>query len=168
MVNNEMLNLEDAMNVLGYEDLARILGEAYNQAARGKGSERHGSTKAVQGLPWGDQPIMTINRQLGSIDGALYQVIKKATEVQNLPTLEAKVKELYGSIVYAAAAIKLLEEGATEPPLKVLGMDCRIVDSPNAISSYAALSLARHHGATAVDISYNLARELKECAPNGL
>lgn len=98
------------MNVEGYEELSRILRAAYDQAARGKGAERHGSTKGASNLPWVEQPIMKINELLGSVDGALYQVIKKATEVQNLPTKERKIAELYGSIVYAAAAIYLIEE----------------------------------------------------------
>lgn len=97
------------MNVPGYEELASILQGAYDQAARGKGAERHASTKMQNSLPWTEQPIMGINLQLGSVDGALYQVIKKATEVQNLDSVERKVRELYGSIVYAAAAIHLLQ-----------------------------------------------------------
>lgn len=98
------------MDVPGYERLKEILHGAYDQAARGKGAVRHANTKARVDLDWPEQPIFQINRDLGSIDGALYQVKKKVGEVQNLPSYEAKISELRGAIVYAAAAIGLLQE----------------------------------------------------------
>ena len=53
------------MDVPGYEDLAAVLTAAFDQAARGKGKERHANGRAFT-----DQPIFEINRMLPSkIDG---------------------------------------------------------------------------------------------------
>lgn len=95
--------------VPGYEPLARILGLAYDQSAKGKGKERHANAK-----PFLKQPIMEIGRMLGSTaDGEFYQVIKKAQEASNMVakgnTSGAKA-ELLGVIVYAAATYLLIEE----------------------------------------------------------
>lgn len=95
--------------VPGYEPLARVLGLAYDQSAKGKGKERHANAK-----PFLKQPIMEIGRMLGSTaDGEFYQVIKKAQEASNMVakgnTSGAKA-ELLGVIVYAAATYLLIEE----------------------------------------------------------
>lgn len=97
----EILTLEA---VEGYEDLARILMLAYNQAARGKGVERHG----VKGEIWSEQPIIRHQRAYG-VGFTLGQAAKKAEEAMSLPSDRARF-ELLGSIVYLAAAIKYLEE----------------------------------------------------------
>lgn len=82
-----------------YVELKRVLKEAYNQAASGKGKERHACDK-----PFVNQPILEIARMVG--DGYLLgQAMKKTQESQRLPTTQAKVKELLGAINYLAAAV---------------------------------------------------------------
>jgi hypothetical protein len=95
------------LDVPGYDHLARILALAYDQAARGKGKERHGN-----GLPFDKQPIMEIARMSG-LGGHIYQVMKKAQEAGTMHAngySDAAIKEFYGVINYAAAAVKLIEE----------------------------------------------------------
>lgn len=96
--------------VEGYESLASILKEAYEQAAVGKGRERHGN-----GLPFDEQPMQTISQLLDSENGMAFQAIKKMQEGIRLPTTDAKVRELLGTIVYTAGIILYLrrkDEGA--------------------------------------------------------
>lgn len=88
----------------GYEALYRILCEALEQSASGKGRERHAS-----GEPWEEQPIVEICRWLGSNHGTLFQAIKKLRESARLRP-EAARREMLGAIVYTAAAIYYLEE----------------------------------------------------------
>lgn len=97
---------DDNKPVPGYEPLANVLQRAYAQASKGKGKERHAG-----GLPFAQQPILTIPRQHDSIDGALYQAAKKAGEARTLPTRQRAVTELLGAINYLAAAVILIEEG---------------------------------------------------------
>ncbi len=95
--------------VPGYEPLARVLGLAYDQSAKGKGKERHANEN-----PFLKQPIMEIGRMLGSTaDGEFYQVIKKVQEASNMVArgnASAAKAELLGAIVYSAAAYLLIEE----------------------------------------------------------
>ena len=96
-----------------YFALAAVLGDALEQASKGKGKERHANAR-----PFLDQPIMAIGRMLGSTaDGEFYQVIKKAQEASNMVargnTSGAKA-ELLGVIVYAAAAYLLIEESESQ------------------------------------------------------
>lgn len=83
-------------DVPGYEELADALVEAYHQAARGKGQERHGL-----GKPFMDNPIMKEVRELGPAS-LVYQVRKKSREAMNLPLHMAK-NEMLGSMIYSAA-----------------------------------------------------------------
>lgn len=87
-----------------YESLAKVLRRAYNQAARGKGKERH-----ADGNAFDEQPMTTINAMLGSVDGFLYQAIKKTVESKRLPKDRA-VAELLGAINYLAGAVIALEK----------------------------------------------------------
>lgn len=95
--------------VPGYEPLARVLGLAYDQSAKGKGKERHANAR-----PFAKQPIMEIGRMLGSTaDGEMYQIIKKVQEASNMVArgnAPAAKAELLGAIVYAAATYLLIEE----------------------------------------------------------
>jgi hypothetical protein len=88
--------------------LWQVLLAAHQQAMNGKGKDRHGG-----GLPFEQQPIMAIARMLdGSIDGHLYQIMKKAQEAGRMAKRgdqDAAVRELHGAIVYAAAAVMVLE-----------------------------------------------------------
>jgi len=87
-----------------YNKLADILHQAYVQAAEGKGKERH-----ADNLPFDQQPICRIGRRKGH-GFTQGQIWKKILEVDNLPTTEAKIREMLSIIVYAAADIILYEE----------------------------------------------------------
>lgn len=89
-------------DVPGYEKLADVLHRAYEQAALGKGKERHANDK-----PFHLQPI-AIGAQHFGIGALLFQTFKKAEEAQRLPK-EMAIKELLGGIVYLSAAINELE-----------------------------------------------------------
>lgn len=83
----------------GYDRLFRVLMAALDQAASGKGKERHAS----DGVAFEDQPMSSINRTLNSVDGFLYQAAKKAQESRRLPSGRAQA-ELLGAINYLAGA----------------------------------------------------------------
>ena len=87
-----------------YDILRKILDEAYDQAATGKGKERH-----ANGKPWDEQPIAEIGRMVGTGFNT-GQAIKKLQESSRMEG-ETAVRELLGSIVYAASAIMLIREG---------------------------------------------------------
>jgi len=89
-------------DVPGYEVLANIMHRAYEQAALGKGKERHANDK-----PFHLQPI-AIGAQHFGIGSTLFQMFKKAEECQRLPA-DAAVRELLGAMVYAAATIMEIE-----------------------------------------------------------
>ena len=87
-----------------YLPLLRTFLGALEQAAYGKGRERHAND-----LPFTEQPILTMARMLGSDAGLAQQVIKKTIEARSLPSKTARINELRGTLVYAAAMI-LFEE----------------------------------------------------------
>lgn len=87
-----------AMAVPGYELLADVLKRAYDQAAVGKGKERH-----ANGEPFDEQVMQDGARRFG-VGALLFQAFKKSEESQRLP-LERGVAELLGSIVYLAGAV---------------------------------------------------------------
>lgn len=89
-------------DVPGYEKLADVLSRAFEQAALGKGKERHANHK-----PFHLQPI-AIGAQHFGIGSLLFQTFKKSEEAQRLPK-EMAIKELLGGIVYLSAAIIELE-----------------------------------------------------------
>lgn len=92
-----------AIDCGGYENLRSILDEAYEQAASGKGKERH-----ANGKPWEEQPIAEIGRMVG-VGFNTGQAIKKLQESTRMEP-EAACRELLGAIVYAASAIMLIRE----------------------------------------------------------
>lgn len=89
--------------VPGYDELFNILALAYDQAARGKGKERHANN-----LPFDQQPLMHLADKFGT-GFLLGQAAKKLEESTGLP-YGADVKELLGSIVYTCAAVMHLEK----------------------------------------------------------
>lgn len=94
------------MVVPGYQELARVLTEAFNQAARGKGKERHANDK-----PFTEQPIMQIANMVGT-GGHAYQIMKKTQEAQGMVhkgDFNHAIHEMRGAIVYAAAMILFIE-----------------------------------------------------------
>ena len=92
-----------------YAPLRRVLDAAYDQAANGKGKERHANNK-----PFTDQPIMEIARMVGP-GYQLGQAMKKAQEaggmIQRGQPDRARA-ELLGAINYLAACVLLIEEAA--------------------------------------------------------
>lgn len=90
-----------------YAPLAAILQEAYDQAASGKGRERHANDRAFI-----DQPILEIGRMCGpGFDTG--QSIKKQQEAMGMLSRgedDAAIRELLGAINYAAAAVILIRE----------------------------------------------------------
>lgn len=92
----------------GYAVLADVLARAFEQAARGKGAERH----QVGGEDFADQVILQGARRFG-VGAMLFQAFKKCEESQRL-AYPAAVKELLGAIVYTAAAVIALDEKAQD------------------------------------------------------
>ena len=91
----------------GYFSLESVLDLALEQSAVGKGKERHAND-----LPFIDQPIMQISRQVG-VGFPLGQAMKKAGESSGMLSRgekEAAKRELLGAIVYLAAAYIYIEE----------------------------------------------------------
>lgn len=99
------------MNTPGYESLAAVLQRAYDQAAKGKGAERHAVSR-----PFTEQPMQSISGLLGSPDGLLYQAMKKVQESKRLDK-DAGVRELLGAVNYLAGAIIFIEAGSERPVL---------------------------------------------------
>lgn len=103
-----------------YDELARILNEAFAQASTGKGRQRHAHSPV--GLrPWHEQPILANARQVGPAGPAM-QTMKKSQEAIAMASrgdYDSAIAEFYGAIVYAAATIKVLEE------MKAVGMNTR-------------------------------------------
>jgi len=92
------------LDAQGYDRLAMVLLGAFKQAAHGKGKERHADAQ-----PFEDQPMVSINKTLGTIDGYLFQAAKKAHEAKRLPKDRA-IAELLGAINYLAGAVIHIED----------------------------------------------------------
>lgn len=92
--------------VPGYELLQDVLERAYNQAAVGKGAERH-----ADGLPFHGQPMQKIADRRG-IGFILGQADKKSEEAQGMlerGQRDAAIQELLGAIVYLSGAVIWIE-----------------------------------------------------------
>lgn len=103
--DDERFTLEGAFNEAvddpdhPYHGLAWVLMGAFEQAALGKGKERHANELAFE-----DQKMQTICRSQGHVGGMIYQICKKAMESEKMDP-GARIRELEGVIVYAAGAI---------------------------------------------------------------
>lgn len=95
------------MNVEGYEQLAAVLQDAYDQASKGKGAARHAT-----GKPFHEQPMQDLIRLYGP-GFALGQAGKKMQESQRMDR-DAAERELLGAIVYIAGAIIAARGGKAE------------------------------------------------------
>lgn len=82
-----------------YDSLLSVLMDAYNQAANGKGSERHG-----EGLNFEDQDMLGIMDNVGEGFG-LGQAMKKIVESGRKKNKVLARAELLGAIVYLAGTI---------------------------------------------------------------
>lgn len=80
----------------GFEELEDVLGGALDQAAVGKGRERHGE----DGVPFGEQLIA----RLAPYPFCVGQACKKAIESVRLSSDRAE-RELLGAINYLAAEV---------------------------------------------------------------
>lgn len=96
------------LDAAGYEKLAGVLGRAFQQAAYGKGHERH-----ANGEPFHEQVMQTGAQRFGT-GALLFQAFKKSEESQRLPRDRA-VAELLGAIVYLAGAVISMERTAPVP-----------------------------------------------------
>lgn len=96
-----------AMATKGYEALAGILQEAHDQAASGKGKERHANAR-----PFMQQPILEIGRMcgLGYPTGQAQKKTQEAVGMFNRGEHKRAEAELLGAINYLAAAILLIRE----------------------------------------------------------
>ena len=86
-----------------YISLRYVLELAVDQAANGKGKERH-----ANGEPFDQQKICKISRAVG-VGFALGQALKKAEESVRLDK-DAGLREILGAINYLAAAYIVLNE----------------------------------------------------------
>lgn len=89
---------------LDYAALDAVLARAWQQAACGKGAERHGQSKSFT-----EQPMQTISDLLNTQSGMLYQAMKKIQESTRMDR-DAAVRELLGAVNYIAGAIIWLEK----------------------------------------------------------
>jgi hypothetical protein len=85
-----------------YYSLETALLDAFRQASKGKGKERHANDK-----PFEDQPIFWIDEHFKSFQ--LGQAVKKMHESQGMEPAQA-IHELRGSIVYISARIITLQK----------------------------------------------------------
>lgn len=90
------------MGVEGYEKLQDVLERAYEQAASGKGRERHARGEAFH------EQVMQIGAQKFGVGSLLFQAFKKSEESQRL-SHDRAVNELLGAINYLAGAVIALE-----------------------------------------------------------
>ena len=88
----------------GYEALEQVLNEALEQAAAGKGKERHAQDK-----PFDEQPMQLISELIGDTHGMAFQAIKKLQESLRLPTDRA-IREQLGAINYIAGMVIMLRK----------------------------------------------------------
>lgn len=92
-----------------YLPLREVLQEAHDQAANGKGAERH-----ADGRPFNEQPIFAISGLSGVGGGFLVgQAVKKANEAMGMAQrgqIDAAKRDLLGAIVYLAATVIYLEK----------------------------------------------------------
>lgn len=86
-----------------YARLEDVLQRAYDQAASGKGHERH-----AQGMPFDRQPMQLISELINSPEGMRYQAIKKVQEAARLDHGH-QVHEILGAINYLAGLVIYLE-----------------------------------------------------------
>lgn len=101
-----------------YAAVRRILSEAHDQAATGKGRRCHAGF-ADEPLAFEDQPMQTLAQAMNSqcrragLGGLVFQAMKKANESLGKDGKRAKA-ELLGAIIYLAGAVLLLEQDRAE------------------------------------------------------
>lgn len=93
----------------GYECLFAVFRDAHNQAAYGKGEERHANNR-----PFHEQRMQTISRGLDSPLGLAYQVVKKVEEGLQMEDPDARRRELLGALNYLAGVVIFLDREGTK------------------------------------------------------
>lgn len=104
----------------GYESLANVLHRAFQQAADGKGAERHANA-----LPFDQQPMQSIAQKHG-VGFLLGQADKKTFEAHGMVKRQQEdraVHELLGAINYLAGAIIFIEGQAQNEDAKPASPD---------------------------------------------
>lgn len=100
--------------VKGYEKLVAVYQDAHDQAAKGKGDERH-----ANGQPFHEQRMQQISGLLRSSDGMAFQAIKKLTEGLQFEDHARREAELLGALNYIAGIViyyrELLPREVLEP-----------------------------------------------------
>ena len=97
----------------GYEQLVEVFAAAHDQAAYGKGKERH-----ANGLPFHEQRMQGISDLVGSPDGMLYQLVKKTTEGLQFDSPEKREHELLGALNYLAGIVIWLRRHEAAKPVE--------------------------------------------------
>jgi len=103
VIPGEEVMIPHPFTVPGYEQLADVLERAYQQAAVGKGAQRHVNA----GEPFHEQ-VMQIGAKRFGVGCLLFQAFKKSEESQRLP-VDRAVAELLGAINYLAGAVIAIE-----------------------------------------------------------
>jgi len=93
----------------GYEKLTDVLQAAHNQAAHGKGKDRHANN-----LPFHEQRMQTISKLIKSPKGMEFQAIKKLTEGMQFDDHGKREAELLGAINYIAGIVIYFRESRDE------------------------------------------------------
>ena len=88
------------ITVKGYEKLVAVYQDAHDQAAKGKGDERH-----ANGQPFHEQRMQQISGLLRSSDGMAFQAIKKLTEGLQFEDHARREAELLGALNYIAGIV---------------------------------------------------------------
>lgn len=93
----------------GYEKLTDVLQAAHNQAAHGKGKDRH-----ANGQPFHEQRMQAISKLIKSPKGMEFQAIKKLTEGMQFDDHDRREAELLGAINYIAGIVIYFRESKDE------------------------------------------------------
>lgn len=94
----------------GYERLMDVFKDAHDQAAKGKGKQRHAND-----LPFHAQRMQRISESLDSPMGMAYQVQKKLQEGLQMKDPGARRAELLGAMNYLAGVIIFLDNQMCAP-----------------------------------------------------
>lgn len=86
--------------VKGYEKLVAVYQDAHDQAAKGKGKERHAND-----LPFEKQRMLSISELINNPGGMTYQAIKKLTEGLQFEDHARREAELLGALNYIAGIV---------------------------------------------------------------
>lgn len=109
-----------------YGPLGTVLNAAYDQAAVGKGKDRHARGKAFL-----EQPIMEIGRMVGPgyATGQAMKKLQEANAMAGRGQFDAALAELLGAINYCAAAYILVDEAKTASKYEEPNLEAELAKS---------------------------------------